>query len=499
MRRPMETAGADAFSSPIAVMTRAHESRCARQSLLACAKAIRHSGIMSEASTARAPGVAARIDEARRLADSGKILEAEQAFLEILREAPHRNRCAQFRRDLRARARALRAGARAARTRARHPRGRSRDADQSRRDLRCARAARPVDRIAARGAQGRARSFRRAAASCRSARARRSRQRCAAALLRRGLRRAGRGAMAQRCDHRARTSTARAARDALGRGRPPATVLECFWRRCASVTERRRWRASRNVSPCISPSCRRTIPIPRSVRNSSIFRICRPRSSTKRELFPWYATLEGEDAGDPRGDARGARGRQRFRAVSRPLRRTTARRTSRQREWSAAGLERVLLLPPRHALRRQPRRCPETSAALENVPLCHVRDHSPEVLLFGADRGLAHPAASRRDQHATRHASGADRSGAIARLSSAASRTAGRKAAASRSTTRSSTKRGTAAAKHARRHADGYLEPVSDRRRARGADRARAGDRRFQSRGGRIASDSQRLDRSLHF
>jgi aspartate beta-hydroxylase len=43
---------------------------------------------MSEASTARTPGVAARIDEARRLADSGKILEAEQAFLEILREAP---------------------------------------------------------------------------------------------------------------------------------------------------------------------------------------------------------------------------------------------------------------------------------------------------------------------------------------------------------------------------------------------------------------------------
>ncbi|HEV7490092.1 MAG TPA: aspartyl/asparaginyl beta-hydroxylase domain-containing protein [Rhodanobacteraceae bacterium] len=43
---------------------------------------------MSEASTARAPGVAARIDEARRLADSGKILEAEQAFLDVLREAP---------------------------------------------------------------------------------------------------------------------------------------------------------------------------------------------------------------------------------------------------------------------------------------------------------------------------------------------------------------------------------------------------------------------------
>lgn len=43
---------------------------------------------MSEATSARAPSVAARIDQARRLADSGNILEAEQAFLEILRDAP---------------------------------------------------------------------------------------------------------------------------------------------------------------------------------------------------------------------------------------------------------------------------------------------------------------------------------------------------------------------------------------------------------------------------
>jgi aspartate beta-hydroxylase len=43
---------------------------------------------MSEATTAREPALAARIDEARRLADSGKTLEAEQAFLDILRESP---------------------------------------------------------------------------------------------------------------------------------------------------------------------------------------------------------------------------------------------------------------------------------------------------------------------------------------------------------------------------------------------------------------------------
>ena len=32
--------------------------------------------------------IAARVDAARSLADSGRILEAEQAFLEILRESP---------------------------------------------------------------------------------------------------------------------------------------------------------------------------------------------------------------------------------------------------------------------------------------------------------------------------------------------------------------------------------------------------------------------------
>ena len=43
---------------------------------------------MTEASTAREPALAARIETARRLADGGRILEAEQAFLEVLREAP---------------------------------------------------------------------------------------------------------------------------------------------------------------------------------------------------------------------------------------------------------------------------------------------------------------------------------------------------------------------------------------------------------------------------
>lgn len=43
---------------------------------------------MSEASSAREPALAARIEQARRLAESGHVLRAEQAFLGILRDAP---------------------------------------------------------------------------------------------------------------------------------------------------------------------------------------------------------------------------------------------------------------------------------------------------------------------------------------------------------------------------------------------------------------------------
>ena len=43
---------------------------------------------MSEATGAHEPALAARIDAARQLAGSGRILEAEQAFLEVLRESP---------------------------------------------------------------------------------------------------------------------------------------------------------------------------------------------------------------------------------------------------------------------------------------------------------------------------------------------------------------------------------------------------------------------------
>ena len=241
---------------------------------------------MSEASTARAPGVAARIDEARSLADNGKILEAEQAFLEVLREAPARDGRAQFRRDLRARARALRAGARAARARARHSRGRSGDVDQSWRDVRRARPARPGDRGAAHGAEARARSLRRPAASCRSARARRSRQRCAAALFWRDFRGARRGAMARRRDH---------ARRAFGRwccmrcARSRRDVVSCS-RICLSPL-RRASRcggagACRKMPRRVSDrTCRPTIPIRSSARNSSTFPICRRRNTTKRNCF----------------------------------------------------------------------------------------------------------------------------------------------------------------------------------------------------------------------
>jgi aspartyl/asparaginyl beta-hydroxylase (cupin superfamily)/Flp pilus assembly protein TadD len=51
---------------------------------------------MTEASTAREPALAARMDEARGLADSGRILEAEQAFLGILRDAPRETDALNF-------------------------------------------------------------------------------------------------------------------------------------------------------------------------------------------------------------------------------------------------------------------------------------------------------------------------------------------------------------------------------------------------------------------
>jgi aspartate beta-hydroxylase len=51
---------------------------------------------MTEADTAREPALAARIDEARRLADSGRILEAEQAFLAILRDSPRETDALNF-------------------------------------------------------------------------------------------------------------------------------------------------------------------------------------------------------------------------------------------------------------------------------------------------------------------------------------------------------------------------------------------------------------------
>ena len=51
---------------------------------------------MTEASIAREPELAARLDEARRLADSGRLLEAEQAFLAILRDAPRETDALNF-------------------------------------------------------------------------------------------------------------------------------------------------------------------------------------------------------------------------------------------------------------------------------------------------------------------------------------------------------------------------------------------------------------------
>ena len=51
---------------------------------------------MSEASSVREPALAARIEQARRLAESGHVLRAEQAFLGILRDAPNETDALNF-------------------------------------------------------------------------------------------------------------------------------------------------------------------------------------------------------------------------------------------------------------------------------------------------------------------------------------------------------------------------------------------------------------------
>src|ERR1700752_236938 len=51
---------------------------------------------MSQATSAHERAVRARIDTARQVADSGRFLEAEQAFLDILRDSPRETDALNF-------------------------------------------------------------------------------------------------------------------------------------------------------------------------------------------------------------------------------------------------------------------------------------------------------------------------------------------------------------------------------------------------------------------
>ncbi len=335
--------------------------------------------IMSEASTARAPGVVARIDEARRLAETGKILEAEQAFLEVLREAPTETDALNFvaicfyERGHYAQALALLERARG------HSGGRSGDVEehQSWRDVRRTRPARPIDRRTPHGAEARAGSVRRAAASWRSARARRSRQRCAAALFWRDFRGARCRAMARRRDHAGGPSAAGVACDAHGRGGTSSVVRESLVAAAPAITVRRRWRVEKCLAVYLT-ELDANYPDPKQRPKFLYFPDLPAKKYYEAELFPWYATLE-TNAEAIRDEMMAVL------AADNGFEPFLGHFDSDKLEGHLTNA----IGPPvwnaffffRHGTRYDDnhRRCPVTSAALGDVPLCHVRDHSPEV------------------------------------------------------------------------------------------------------------------------
>src|SRR5688572_30115306 len=112
----------------------------------------------------------------------------------------------------------------------------------------------------------------------------------------------------------------------------------------------------------------------------------------------------GADGSDPRGDVAGDVGGHRLRTLPRPLRRHA--RAAGPPAWRERrdGLERVLLPSPWRAQRRQCGALPaDDRRARSGAAVPRARPFAGGVLL-AADAGLAHPAASRRHQHAPGHA-----------------------------------------------------------------------------------------------
>lgn len=332
---------------------------------------------MSEASTARTPGIAARIDEARRLADSGKILEAEQAFLEILREAPtetgalnfvaicahERGRYAQAL-ALLERARGIRADDPATLTNLGVTYAALGRLDQSIESLRAALKVAP-DLFVAR--------LRLAEVLEHAGRANDALPLYFGAVF--AAQGAGQWLNDATTAPGLRPLVLHAMRSvAAGRRRLFSNIL-------APLRERHGAAALARVEKCLAvylTELPANYPDPKQRPKFLYFPDLPTKKFYEAELFPWYATLEAK-----------------MPAIRDEMLAVLAADNAFEPflgHFDSDKLEGHLANakgPPvwnaffffRHGTRHDEnhRRCPETSAALENAPLCHVRDHSPEV------------------------------------------------------------------------------------------------------------------------
>ena len=332
---------------------------------------------MSEATTARAPGLAARIDAARHLADSGSILEAEQAFLEILREAPGETDALNFV-AICAHERGRYAQALALIERARGVRGDDPVTltnlgvtnaalgrlDQSIEALRAALKLAP-DLFVAR--------LRLAEVLERAGRANDALPMYFGAIF------AAQGAGQWLSDETTavglRPLVLHAMRTvAAGRRQLFANLL-------APLRERHGAAALARVEKCLAvylTELPANYPDPKQRPKFLYFPDLPTKKYYEAELFPWYAALEAK-----------------MLAIREEMLAVLAADNGFEPflgHFDSDELEGHLanaIGPPvwnaffffRHGVRHEEnhRRCPQTSAALESVPLCHVRDHSPEV------------------------------------------------------------------------------------------------------------------------
>jgi aspartate beta-hydroxylase len=332
---------------------------------------------MSESTTAREPALAARLDEARRLAESGRIPEAEQAFLAILRESPGEIDALNFV--------AICA----------HERGRYAQALAL---LERARGVRPDDPVTltnlgvTQAALGR---LDQAIVALRAALEHAPDLFTAKLRLAELLERAGRPNDALPLYFGA-IFAAQNAGQWLGDSTTPPGLRPLVLHAMRVVAAGRRRLFSDTIAPlrarygttalarvekCLAiylTELPANYPDPRQRAKFMYFPDLPTRKFYEPELFPWYAELEAETA-----------------VIRDEMRRVLTEDTGFEPflgHFEDKQLEGHLANPKgppvwnaffffRHGRRYEENhaRCPRTSAALEKVPLCHVRDHSPEV------------------------------------------------------------------------------------------------------------------------